>query len=204
MVKAHFLWSFYLPIQLTNTLYHPFISSTDINDHKLLEHKLKEAHNAAQKSTESKTRFLSNMSHGKRKRIRFLFVLLIPCHCMSRVEIRTPLIGITGMLNFLLDTNLTAEQLDYAHTIQQSAESLLVVINDILDLSKVEAGMMKLLYEPFSLVAMMEDANELLSTLAIQKGLELSFWVDDDVPAVVSGDRIRLRQVLLNLIGVSH
>lgn len=123
---------------------------------------------------------------------------------MSLVEIRTPLIGITGMLNFLLDTNLTAEQLDYAHTIQQSAESLLVVINDILDLSKVEAGMMKLLSEPFSLVAMMEDANELLSTLAIQKGLELSFWVDDDVPAVVSGDRIRLRQVLLNLIGVSH
>jgi signal transduction histidine kinase len=123
---------------------------------------------------------------------------------MSLVEIRTPLIGITGMLNFLLDTNLTAEQLDYAHTIQHSAESLLVVINDILDLSKVEAGMMKLLSEPFSLVAMMEDANELLSTLAIQKGLELSFWVDDDVPAVVSGDRIRLRQVLLNLIGVSH
>lgn len=114
------------------------------------------------------------------------------------------MIGITGMLNFLLDTNLTAEQLDYAHTIQQSAESLLVVINDILDLSKVEAGMMKLLSEPFSLVGMMEDANELLSTLAIQKGLELSFWVDDDVPAVVNGDRIRLRQVLLNLIGVSR
>lgn len=120
------------------------------------------------------------------------------------IEIRTPLIGITGMLNFLLDTELTAEQLDYAHTIQQSAESLLVVINDILDLSKVEAGMMKLSAEPFSLVTMIEDANELLSTLAIQKGLELSFWVDDDVPAVVSGDRIRLRQVLLNLIGVSH
>ncbi|KAI8331742.1 hypothetical protein BC941DRAFT_496382 [Chlamydoabsidia padenii] len=156
-----------------------FGTCTDINDHKLLEHKLKEAHNAAQKSTESKTRFLSNMSH----------------------EIRTPLIGITGMLNFLLDTDLTVEQLDYAHTIQQSAESLLVVINDILDLSKVEAGMMKLSAEPFSLVTMIEDANELLSTLAIQKGLELSFWVDDDVPAVVKGDRVRLRQVLLNLIG---
>ncbi|KAG0172676.1 hypothetical protein DFQ28_009656 [Apophysomyces sp. BC1034] len=156
-----------------------FGTCTDINDHKLLEHKLKEAHDAAQKSTESKTRFLSNMSH----------------------EIRTPLIGITGMLNFLLDTELTPEQLDYAHTIQQSAESLLVVINDILDLSKVEAGMMKLEWEPFSLVTMIEDANELLSTLAIQKGLELSFWVDCDVPDVVVGDRVRLRQVLLNLIG---
>ncbi|KAI8379499.1 uncharacterized protein BYT42DRAFT_514840 [Radiomyces spectabilis] len=156
-----------------------FGTCTDINDQKLLEHKLKEAHDAAQKSTESKTRFLSNMSH----------------------EIRTPLIGITGMLNFLLDTELTAEQMDYAHTIQQSAESLLVVINDILDLSKVEAGMMKLEWEPFSLMTMIEDANELLSTLAIQKGLELSFWVDEDVPDVVIGDRVRLRQVLLNLIG---
>lgn len=153
--------------------------STDINNHKLIEKKLKEAHDAAQKSTESKTRFLSNMSH----------------------EIRTPLIGITGMLNFLIDTELTAEQMDYVHTIQQSAESLLVVINDILDLSKVEAGMMKLEWEPFSLVTMIEDANELLSTLAIQKDLELSFWVDDNVPDVVVGDRIRLRQVMLNLIG---
>jgi signal transduction histidine kinase len=119
-------------------------------------------------------------------------------------EIRTPLIGITGMLNFLVDTELTAEQMDYVHTIQQSAESLLVVINDILDLSKVEAGMMKLEWEPFSLATMIEDANELLSTLAIQKDLELSFWVDDDVPDVVVGDRVRLRQVLLNLIGVRN
>ncbi|KAG2175702.1 hypothetical protein INT43_001349 [Umbelopsis isabellina] len=156
-----------------------FGTGTDINDQKLFEQKLKEAHDAAQKSTESKTRFLSNMSH----------------------EIRTPLIGITGMINFMLDSDLTAEQLDYAHTIQQSAESLLVVINDILDLSKVEAGMMKLEMEPFSLLGMVEDANELLSTLAIQKGLEMSFWVDQEVPDVVVGDRIRLRQVLLNLIG---
>ncbi|EIE82094.1 hypothetical protein RO3G_06799 [Rhizopus delemar RA 99-880] len=156
-----------------------FGTCTDINDHKLLEQKLKEAHDAAQRSTESKTRFLSNMSH----------------------EIRTPLIGITGMLNFLLDTELTAEQTDYVHTIQQSAESLLVVINDILDLSKVEAGMMKLEWEPFNLVTTIEDTNELMSTLAIQKNLELSFWIDNDIPNVIVGDRIRLRQVLLNLIG---
>lgn len=156
-----------------------FGTCTDINDHKLLEQKLKEAHDAAQRSTESKTRFLSNMSH----------------------EIRTPLIGITGMLNFLLDTEMTSEQADYVHTIQQSAESLLVVINDILDLSKVEAGMMKLEWDPFSLVTMIEDTNELMSTLAIQKDLELSFWIDDEIPDVIVGDRVRLRQVLLNLIG---
>ncbi|KAI9246532.1 hypothetical protein BY458DRAFT_77041 [Sporodiniella umbellata] len=156
-----------------------FGTCTDINDHIILERKLKEAHDAAQRSTESKTRFLSNMSH----------------------EIRTPLIGITGMLNFLLDTELTEEQTDYVHIIQQSAESLLVVINDILDLSKVEAGMMKLEREPFNLITMIEDTNELMSTLAIQKNLELSFWIDDDIPNVIVGDRVRLRQVLLNLIG---
>ncbi|CAJ0753949.1 239_t:CDS:2 [Entrophospora sp. SA101] len=104
-----------------------FGTCTDINDHKLVEQKLQEAHDAAKKSTESKTQFLSNMSH----------------------EIRTPLIGITGMINFMLATNLTTEQMDYAHTIQQSADALLLVINDILDLSKVEAGMMKLEMEPF-------------------------------------------------------
>ncbi|CAG8536173.1 3971_t:CDS:2, partial [Acaulospora colombiana] len=137
-----------------------FGTCTDIHDHKMVEQKLKEAHDAAKRSTESKTRFLSNMSH----------------------EIRTPLIGITGMINFMLATSLTVEQLDYAHTIQQSADALLLVINDILDLSKVEAGMMKLEMEPFSVHNMIEDANELLSTLAIQKGLELSFIVDDNVP----------------------
>ncbi|CAG8524377.1 10644_t:CDS:10 [Diversispora eburnea] len=156
-----------------------FGTCTDINDHKIVEQKLKEAHDAAKRSTESKTRFLSNMSH----------------------EIRTPLIGITGMINFMLATTLTVEQLDYAHTIQQSADALLLVINDILDLSKVEAGMMKLEMEPFSVHNMIEDANELLSTLAIQKGLELSFIVEDNVPEVICGDRIRLRQVLLNVIG---
>ncbi|KAF9373557.1 hypothetical protein CPC16_001796 [Podila verticillata] len=156
-----------------------FGTCTDINDHKLLEQKLKEAHDAAQKSTESKTRFLSNMSH----------------------EIRTPLVGITGMINFLITTDLTSEQLDYVHTVQQSADALLLVINDILDLSKVEAGMMKLEMEPFSVHTMIEGANELLSTLAIQKGLELGFLVENEVPEVVIGDRVRLRQVLINIIG---
>ncbi|KAH0558497.1 hypothetical protein GP486_004847 [Trichoglossum hirsutum] len=149
-----------------------FGTCTDINDHKLLEKKLKE-------TMDSKTRFLSNMSH----------------------EIRTPLIGISGMVKFLLDTPLTPEQLDYCHTISTSSEGLLLVINDILDLSKVDAGMMKLSYEWFHIRSLIEDANELLSTMAIQKRLELSYIVDEDVPSVVKGDRVRLRQVLLNIIG---
>jgi len=149
-----------------------FGACTDINDHKLLETKLKEA-------MESKSKFLSNMSH----------------------EIRTPLIGISGMVSFLQDTVLNEEQLDYTNTIQTSANSLLMIINDILDLSKVDAGMMKLSYEWFHTSSLIEDVNELVSTMAISKRLELNYVVDEDVPPMVKGDRVRIRQVLLNVIG---
>lgn len=149
-----------------------FGSATDINDHKLLEAKLKEA-------MESKGRFLSNMSH----------------------EIRTPLIGISGMVSFLQDTTLNEEQRDYTNTIQTSANSLIMIINDILDLSKVDAGMMKLRYEWFHTRSLIEDVNELVSTMAISKRLELNYLVDADVPAWVKGDKVRIRQVLLNVIG---
>jgi signal transduction histidine kinase len=149
-----------------------FGSATDINDHKLLEAKLKEA-------MESKGRFLSNMSH----------------------EIRTPLIGISGMVSFLQDTVLNDEQRDYTNTIQTSANSLIMIINDILDLSKVDAGMMKLKFEWFHTRSLIEDVNELVSTMAIAKGLELNYLVEADVPAWVKGDKVRIRQVLLNVIG---
>jgi signal transduction histidine kinase/CheY-like chemotaxis protein len=149
-----------------------FGSATDINDHKLLEVKLKEA-------MESKSRFLSNMSH----------------------EIRTPLIGISGMVSFLQDTTLNEEQRDYTNTIQTSANSLLMIINDILDLSKVDAGMMKLNFEWFHTRSLIEDVNELVSTMAIAKRLELNYVVEEDVPSWVKGDKVRIRQVLLNVIG---
>lgn len=149
-----------------------FGSATDINDHKLLEAKLKEA-------MESKSRFLSNMSH----------------------EIRTPLIGISGMVSFLQDTTLNEEQRDYTNTIQTSANSLLMIINDILDLSKVDAGMMKLNYEWFHTRALIEDVNELVSAMAIARRLELNYIVDEEVPTWIKGDRVRIRQVLLNVIG---
>ncbi|KAB5582759.1 hypothetical protein GE09DRAFT_947500 [Coniochaeta sp. 2T2.1] len=149
-----------------------FGSATDINDHKLLEAKLKEA-------MDSKGRFLSNMSH----------------------EIRTPLIGISGMVSFLQDTTLNEEQRDYTNTIQTSANSLLMIINDILDLSKVDAGMMKLNHEWFHTRSLIEDVNELVSTMAIAKRLELNYVVEEDVPAWVKGDKVRIRQVLLNVIG---
>jgi signal transduction histidine kinase len=149
-----------------------FGACTDINDHKLLETKLKEA-------MDSKSKFLSNMSH----------------------EIRTPLIGISGMVSFLQDTTLNDEQIDYASTIQSSASSLLNIINDILDLSKVDAGMMKLSYEWFHPRSLVEEVNEMVSTMAITKRLELNYVVDVEVPEMVKGDKFRIRQVLLNVVG---
>jgi PAS domain S-box-containing protein len=156
-----------------------FGTCTDIHDQKLIQEKLKEAKDAAQRTIESKTQFLSNMSH----------------------EIRTPLIGISGMVAFLLDTKLTDEQLDYCHTISSSSEALLMVINDILDLSKVESGKMTLTSAWFHVRQLVEEVNELLSSMAISKNLELNYIIESDVPTWVKGDRIRLRQVMLNLTG---
>jgi PAS domain S-box-containing protein len=156
-----------------------FGTCTNINNQKLIQEKLQEAKDAAQRTIESKTRFLSNMSH----------------------EIRTPLIGISGMVSFLLDTKLSEEQLDYCHTISSSSDALLMVINDILDLSKVESGKMTLTNSWFHVRRLVEEANEFLSSMAISKSLELNYIVESDVPIWVRGDRIRLRQVLLNVIG---
>jgi signal transduction histidine kinase len=147
-------------------------TATDINDHKLLEQTLKE-------TMDAKSRFLSNMSH----------------------EIRTPLNGISGMVNFLLDSILNAEQLEHVNIIKASTDSLLNLINDILDLSKVEAGMIKLSPEWMHLPSLIEEVNDLSMGLAIQKGLELNYLVDEDVPSSVKGDKFRIRQVLLNVVG---
>lgn len=156
-----------------------FGTCTDINDQRMIQNKLQEAKDAAQRTIESKSRFLSNMSH----------------------EIRTPLIGISGMISFLLDTPLSEEQLDYCHTIASSSDALLMVINDILDISKVESGKMTLTYEWFGVRRLVEEVNELLSSMAISKRLELNYVVDASVPAWIKGDRVRIRQVMLNLIG---
>jgi hypothetical protein len=116
-------------------------------------------------------------------------------------EIRTPLIGISGMVNFLQDTPLTDEQADYSNTIKSSADSLLNIINDILDLSKVDAGMMKLSHQWFHTRSLVEEVNEILCSLAITKRIELNYVVDADVPDMVKGDKFRIRQVLLNIVG---
>ncbi|KAK4498490.1 hypothetical protein PRZ48_011148 [Zasmidium cellare] len=145
---------------------------TDINDHKTLERDLKE-------TMDEKSRFLSNMSH----------------------EIRTPLNGITGMVNFLIDSSLTAEQMEHVNIIRASTEGLRGLINDILDLSKAEAGMIQLSMDWLYVRALIEEVNDLTSAMAIDKGLELNYIVDEDVPPQIKGDRFRIRQILLNIVG---
>ncbi|KAI8811226.1 hypothetical protein BJ742DRAFT_798636 [Cladochytrium replicatum] len=144
---------------------------TDIHESKNLAIKLMEA-------SEMKSRFLANMSH----------------------EIRTPLIGMLGMVEFLEDTRLDNEQLDYVKTIKKSSDALLSLLNDILDLQKVEAKMMKLHFENLVLTSVAEEAVSMLAPLAAQRKIHLSGVIDPRLPLVVKGDRVRVRQVLLNLL----
>ena len=116
-------------------------------------------------------------------------------------EIRTPLNGIIGMTELALDTQLSAEQRDYLEMVQSSAESLLTVINDILDFSKIEAGKLDLDPTPFALRETIDDILISFARRAHEKGLELAGYVAPTVPDDLVGDPVRLRQIVVNLVG---
>jgi PAS domain S-box-containing protein len=151
---------------------------SDVTDDHIQALELQRTRDMAEAASQAKSQFMANMSH----------------------EIRTPMNGILGMTELLLGTPLNDKQRRFAQAVYRSGESLLEIINDILDFAKIEAGRLELATCDFVLRTLVEDTLELMAPRAHEKGLELSFREQPGLPAVIHGDPLRLRQILTNLV----
>jgi PAS domain S-box-containing protein len=162
----------------TGNIIGTFGVSRDISKRKALEEKLRRASQRAKEAAMAKSAFLANMSH----------------------EIRTPMNAVVGMSDLLVDSPLSLEQRECIDTIRHSSEVLLDIINNILDLSKIEAGKLHLDLRPFNLVQTVEKTVDILAPLAAEKNLELMHHFHGSIPETVLGDSTRIQQVIINLL----
>ena len=151
----------------------------DITEHIILETSLREAKELSDAASRAKSEFLANMSH----------------------EIRTPMNAVLGMLYLLQQTGLNLQQVDYAAKAENSARTLLSILNDILDFSRVEAGKLAIDLHPFSLDQMLRNIGTILSANLGSKDVNILFEIDQEVPDCIVGDGLRLQQILINLAG---